>query len=358
MLPVTFNNKKSPFFRALREKVDAYFANNEMQQTGNGKLFMKGVLQASAAVILYVVLVFFTPNIFISVILCVLFGSTLALMGFNIMHEGGHASFSKYHWVNRLSAYSLNFMGASSYFWKIKHNLNHHTFTNIEGMDEDIEIEPFMRLHENQKRRWFHRFQHYYWIVLYGMTYFLWVFYNDFLKYITGKATTASEKQKIDKKEHYIFWVTKAAYIFVYLLLPIFMVGLLKALVGFAIVAFVCGMFISIVFQLAHVVENTSFPQANEESNKIEVEWAIHQIQTTSNFGTESKLLTWLLGGLNFQVEHHLFPKISHVHYHEISKLVRETAIEFDITYNVYPSAYVAFKSHLYHLRRLGRVAA
>ena len=343
---VSFENKKSPFFRALREKVDKYFTENKISPVGNSSLYLKSIIQLVSAMGLYTVLVFFTPGIAISVILCCLFGVNLALLGFNIMHDGGHQSFSKHTWLNKASAHSLNLMGGSAYFWKIKHNINHHTYTNIEGMDEDMEIDFFMRLHDNQPRYWFHRFQHIYWIVLYGLTYFLWVFKNDFDKYFKELKSDVPRSQKQSPREHVLFWVTKVGYGAVYILLPILMVGWLKWLVGFAIVTFVCGLTISIVFQLAHIVESTQFPAPNVETNKIENEWAIHQLNTTANFGTNSKLLFWLLGGLNFQVEHHLFPKISHIHYPAISRLVRETAEQFNVPYNNYPTAYVAIRSH------------
>ena len=246
-------------------------------------------------------------------------------------------------------------MGGNAHFWKMQHNLNHHTFTNIEGMDADIAAEPFMRFHDEQPRYWFHRFQHIYWVVLYGLTYVSWVFIEDFTKYVTGKIGTGGEVKVLSIKEHFIFWVTKLSYIAVYMVLPVIMVGWLKTLVGYAIITFVCGLFTTVVFQLAHVVETTTFPEANADSNKIDREWAIHQINTTSNFGTRSKLLFWMLGGLNFQVEHHLFPKISHIHYPKISEFVKETCIQFDVTYLEYPSAARALQSHLHHIRRLGK---
>jgi len=356
MATIAFNNQKSPFFKALKEKVDNYFSENEIRSTGNSRLFMKGLYQVLIAAGLYTILVFFTPNVIISIILCVLFGLDLALIGFNIMHEGGHASFSRHKWINRASAYSLNMMGGNAYFWKLQHNVNHHTYTNIEGMDSDIAAEPFMRFHEEQPRYWFHRFQHLYWIFLYGLTYLSWVFYQDFTKYFTGNLGAISKP--INGKEHLIFWASKLSYVFVYIVLPVIMIGWLKTLVGFVIITFVCGLFTTMVFQLAHVVEGTTFPEADCTSNKIEQEWAIHQMNTTANFGTRSKLLFWLLGGLNFQVEHHLFPKISHVHYPKISELVKETCVQFDVKYIEYPSAAKAFQSHMLHIRRLGRKSA
>lgn len=355
MSRITFNNKQSPFFKSLKEKVDVYFAENKLHTSGNGKLFFKGALHIVTLILLYVVLVFFTPGVFISVLLCCLMGFNLALIGFNIMHEGIHQSFSRHKGLNKITAYSLNFMGGNSFYWKTKHSINHHTYTNIEGMDFDIDVKPFMRLHENQPKYWIHRFQHIYWVILYGISYVAWIFYQDFEKYVTGKIAPGAEPHKLALREHIIFWATKLTYIALYLVLPIMMVGLFNALVGFAIIAFVCGLSISIVFQLAHMVQETHFPAPDLHSNKIEQEWAIHQVTTTANFATKNKVVCWLLGGLNFQVEHHLFPRISHIHYPKINQFVKETCAEFNVAYLEYPSMIKAFQSHLLHIKRLGR---
>jgi linoleoyl-CoA desaturase len=354
MSKVTFNNKQSPFFKALKQKVDTYFSTNQLHPSGNRQLLLKSVYLIASAITLYVILVFFTPGVVLSTLLCALLGLNLSVIGFNVMHEGGHQSFSKYKWLNNASAYSLNVLGANSYFWKIKHNVNHHTYTNVEGMDSDIDIKPFMRLHQSQPRFWVHRFQHVYWVLLYAISYAVWIFYEDFVKYFTGRIVAGGTAKKIDLKEHFIFWISKAGYIGVYIVLPIIMVGWVQTLVGFAIMISVCGLFISIVFQLAHIVEGTQFPLPNPDSHKIEQEWAIHQVSTTANFATRNKIVSWLLGGLNFQVEHHLFPKISHIHYPQINQFVKETCQEFNIAYVEYPSMLKAFYSHLQHIRKLG----
>lgn len=355
MPKITFTNQQTQFFSVLKDKVDQYFRTNNIHPTGNKKLLLKSFYQFTSAIVLYVVLVFFTPAPLISIGLCILLGLNLATLGFNIMHEGGHQSFSRHKWLNNVSSYFLNLLGGNSYFWKIKHNINHHTYTNIEGHDSDIDVRPMMRLNENQKRFFFHKYQHIYFVFLYGVSYITWIFYHDFEKYFTGQLAAGAPKRKIELKEKVIFWVTKIGYVGVYIILPIFMVGLAEALIGFAIVTTVCGLFIAIVFQLAHIVEGTDFPLPHHESNKIEHEWALHQLYTTANFGTKSKFISWVLGGLNFQIEHHLFPKISHIHYPSISKIVKETCEEFNITYIEYKSMFIAFKSHLSHLKKLGR---
>ncbi len=354
MSKVTFDNSQSTFFKALKEKVDNYFAENQLSPSGGWRLYFKGIFQVVTALSLYGILVFFTPVTWLAIVLTILLGINMALIGFNIMHEGGHQSFSRFGWINKLSVYSLNFLGGHSDYWKIKHNINHHTFTNIEGLDSDIDVLPFMRLHEEQPRYWFHRFQHIYWVILYGLSYLSWIFYDDFKKYFSGKVTLDMKPKKWNLKEHLVFWATKVMYIGVFIILPVVMVGWLKALVGFVIVAFVTGLFISIVFQLAHVVEGTQFITPHDSTTKIDHEWAIHQISTTANFATKNKFLYWLLGGLNFQIEHHLFPRISHIHYPQVSKFVKEVCKEYNITYIEYTSMFRAFYSHLVHLKHLG----
>jgi linoleoyl-CoA desaturase len=353
MNKVTFESQQNSFFRAIKEKVDHYFSEQKLDPAGNLRLYIKSSLQILSAVALYVILVFFTPVTWVALILCVLLGLNLATIGFNIMHEGGHQSFSKHAWLNSASAYFLNVLGGNSYFWKIKHNINHHTYTNIEGVDSDIDVRPFMRLHNDQPRYKLHKFQHLYWVVLYGISYVVWVFYEDFLKYFTKKVAEHMEPRNLSTREHFVFWFTKACFVGFYIVLPIVMVGWLKALVGFSVIAFVCGLFISIVFQLAHVVGITEFPLP-DQSRKIKSEWAVHQVQTTANFATKSKLLFWLLGGLNFQIEHHLFPRVSHIHYPQISRFVRETCAEYNIAYHEYSSMFQALVSHLLYLRKLG----
>ena len=161
--------------------------------------------------------------------------------------------------------------------------------------------------------------------------------------------------RKMTVREHISFWVAKVGYAFMFVVLPIMLLGFIPWLVGFLIITMVTGLAISIVFQLAHTVEHTEFPVPTEVTQKIENEWAIHQIHTTANFATKSKTISWLLGGLNFQIEHHLFPKISHVHYPEISKIIRQTCIDFNIRYIEFRRLRQAVASHAGYLKKMGR---
>jgi linoleoyl-CoA desaturase len=353
MAKISFNNSPTDFTIALKKSVEDYFSNKNIKKTGNWRLYSKTIIVLATAIATYWVLLFIQPAAWISLILCALFGINLAVIGFNVMHDGAHGSYSQKHWVNEIMAYTLNLMGGSSMMWKMKHNVIHHTYTNIEGQDDDIDIKPFIRTNEHQKRYWFHRFQHIYFPLLYSLTLLWWVFQRDFLKYFTGKIS-GFKIRKMTLVDHVVFWVTKLSYVFIYLILPMMMVGVLPALIGYLVASLVCGVVLALVFQLAHVVEHADFPMPNEQTNKMDEVWVIHQFATTADFSTRSKIMTWLTGGLNFQLEHHLFPKISHVHYPALHKLIKDLCKKYGIDLIEYPNFFKALQSHIMYLRTIG----
>ena len=351
MKKITFIQTRNLFYTTLRQNVNKYFAEKNIKSTGDVRLFSKAIILFSLFVVSYVLMLVLEPGFF-SILLSIFLGFIFAAIGFNIMHDGAHGSFSKKKWINEVCAYSLNLIGGSAFMWKIKHNVLHHSYANIEEVDDDIDIQPWMRVSKGQKRFWFHKFQHYYFILLYGVTYLLWVFYLDYQKYFSRKI--ASYKiNSISVGEHFIFWGSKIIFLLIFALVPIYIVGFLNWMIGFLVLTFVTGFTISLVFQLAHVVEDAEFPLPNE-SNEIENNWALHQLATTADFSTKNKFMTWCLGGLNFQVVHHLFPKVSHIHYPDLQKIVRETCDAFQIKYIEYQTIWAAFGSHFRHLRMLG----
>jgi linoleoyl-CoA desaturase len=351
---ITFNNKSAPFMAALNEKVNTYFSGNQIAKTGNWKIFTKSLVLFPTHIALYVLMVSLHFGSVYNVIAAILLGFTSALIGFNAMHDGSHGSYSKNKTVNLLMGYSLNLLGGEAYFWRTKHNVLHHTYTNISGLDDDIEKHPLFRFCKQQERRWFHRFQHLYWIFLYPLSSIFWIYIGDYKKYFSGKIIGEYKYPKMNLAEHITFWITKIANLFLFIVLPIYTIGLMPALVCFFTMHFVLSVTLTIVFQLAHAVEKTSF--GSIEEGNIEKEWAVHQIETTADFAPQSRLLAWLLGGLNFQVEHHLFPKISHVHYPALNKFIKETCLQFNITYIENRTFFGAFRSHILYLKKLGSV--
>lgn len=353
-VPRFSNPSPTSFSAELKRRINQYFEETHQGQSGNWRLFGKAAVLIGSHLAFYVLLVFFTPSAWwLSLLLCVFLALATAGIGFNVMHDGSHGSFSRIPWVNRMAALTLDVLGGSSYMWYYKHVVSHHTFTNIDGADDDIEISPFFRLTEQQPYYKWHRFQHIYWVVLYGAMYVLWVFILDFKKYFQQKIGVVT-LPKMKVTDQLIFWISKVLFLAMFLVVPMLTVGVLDTLIGFGVFMFVTGLVISVVFQLAHVVEETEF-MAAPENGKMEDEWTVHQLKTTANFATRNRIVTWFMGGLNFQVEHHLFPKVSHIHYPKINKIVKQTCTEFGITYNEFPRVSSAIASHVRALRYWSR---
>jgi linoleoyl-CoA desaturase len=290
-----------------------------------------------------------------AILLCGALGLVLASVGFNVMHDACHGSYSSRNWINGLMGLTLNALGGNSFIWKFKHNIIHHTYTNVDGVDDDIVKTPLIRLCNTQK--WFsiYRFQHIYVVLVYGFTSVAWVFLSDFSKYFRKKVI-ASPLQKMNLKEHTIFWLSKLLYLLFYVLVPVWAVGWGSWAVGFLCFNLVLGFTLAIVFQLAHVVEHTAFEFADNMNDlKIEEEWAIYQVKATANFATRNKIISWFLGGLNFQIEHHLFPRISHVHYSALNKIVKKACLQYNIPYNEFPTMAKAAASHFRMMKDLGK---
>jgi linoleoyl-CoA desaturase len=349
-----FSNVPHSFHADLKRRISEYFEEVGKSTYGNYKIFLKAVILMVSFAFIYTHLVFFTPNVFFSIVECVILGGIVAAIGFNVMHDGAHGSFSKYKWVNQFAAFSLNILGGNSFMWNVKHNIIHHAYTNVDGVDDDIDIQPWMRMSATQKKYKLHKYQHIYFWFLYSMLYIFWIFVLDYQKYFKARVGSM-ELKKMELSDHLVFWGFKIFHAFLFIGLPIYMLGFTSWVIGFLIFTLVAGLVLSLVFQLAHTVEHTAFPMPDEVTNRLENEWAIHQIKTTANFATNNKVISWLVGGLNFQIEHHLFPKISHIHYPAISKIIREACREYGIEYIEYRKMRYAVASHVAFLKQMGR---
>ena len=346
-----------PFYQELTKRVNAHFTSNNISPKGNMRLYVKTGFFITAFLASYLSLVIAAPTFEVAWMLWFAMGLLTAAIGFNIMHDGAHGSFSKYDWLNEMAGHTVNFLGASILMWKTKHNTVHHTFTNIEGVDDDIDAGALLRMAPSQERLGIHRFQHIYFSALYAFLYIQWVVYTDYKKYFLGKVGNVPIP-KLTRAQHIGFWGWKALHLGLFVGFPILKLGFLPWLGGFMLMGMVAGFVLAFVFQLAHVVTEASFAShSHEKALETEEEWAIHQITTTANFATKSKFLTWFLGGLNFQVEHHLFPRISHIHYPDLAKIVKETCSEFNVSYTEFKTFASAVKSHVAHLRLMGQIA-
>ena len=296
-----------------------------------------------------------TQNVWVLFILWVIMGFGKGGVGLCIMHDANHGAYSSNKKVNQWMSYTINLIGANTALWKIQHNVLHHTYTNIHEADEDINVPVFLRFSPHQKRYWIHRFQHLYVWFFYGLSTLSWVTVRDFLQWARYKKKgLITEKKARQELLQIIGW--KLLYIGYILVLPmvILPVSPWMVLLFFICMHFVTGLTLSLIFQTAHVMPTSGFPLPNEKGS-IESNWAVHQLATTTNFAPGSRVFSWLIGGLNYQVEHHLFSNICHIHYKEISKIVAKTAAEFNIPYHSQKNFLLAVWSHAKMLYWLGR---
>jgi linoleoyl-CoA desaturase len=343
------------FFRTLNSRVNNYFKENNIQKTGNWKLYMKTLIMFAIFLTPYFLILTLDMPFWVHLLLTIVIGIGMAGVGMNVMHDGNHGSYSNINWINKFMGGSIYILAGNVYNWQVQHNVLHHTYTNIVGHDEDLDAGRVIRFSKDAKWYSFHRFQQYYSVFLYGLLTFNWAITTDF------KQMRSYLKRKLsygEAKSPKILWttllITKTIYFSIWLVLPMLLgITWWKVLVGFFVMHYTAGLILSIVFQLAHVVKETTNPVPNE-NGEIENTWAIHQLFTTTNFAPKNWIINWYTGGLNHQIEHHIFPNISHVHYGKISKIVKETAKECNLPYYEYKTFRSAVIAHFKHLKELG----
>ncbi|MES2456979.1 MAG: acyl-CoA desaturase [Bacteroidota bacterium] len=346
------NASNSTFLATLRSRVDLHFKDSQHTRNANAAMWTKTSVFLGGFVVLYGLIISNVFNVWIMLLLAILLGSFSAFVGFNICHDAIHGSFSSNKTVNKIFSALFNFVGANPYVWSISHNIVHHTYTNIPGHDEDIEVAPgLIRIADDDPMNRIQRFQHWYAFPMYSLASILWVFRKDYKKFFQAKL--GQHQNDHPPIEYFNLFFFKGLYYFLFIVLPLLVLDITwwQLMIGFLVLHFAQGFIMGMVFQLAHVVEGTAFPLPNNSGN-IEEAWAEHQMRTTANFATESRTAAFFLGGLNRQIEHHLFPKICHIHYGRIGKIVRQTAAEFDIPYIESPTFMAALKSHYRILKK------
>lgn len=349
------------FYDTLKKNIDDFFKENNLEIHGNTAIRWKSVAMLA---------LFFVPNILIITGvgslntylffgLWFLMGLGMVGIGCSVHHDSNHGSYSNNKVLNTIMGDLVNLVGGYDVTWRIQHNILHHTYTNIVGLDEDIDAGILMRFSPNAKKYKMHRFQHIYGWFLYCLLTLQWVTYKDYRLIFIYNKKGLLRKEKISVGKALLeLSIYKVIYFGYVLVLPILFSGMpwQYVIAGFLILHFVAGFGLSSIFQLAHVLETSEFPAPSEE-RKMENNWAVHQLLNTANFSPRSRIMCWFIGGLNYQVEHHLFPHISHVHYPKIAAIVRRTAEQFGLPYQVMPNFVIALGQHARMLRKMGKEA-
>ena len=357
--PIRFSQKIGRDFNStLKKRVRAYFKENNIDKYANTNMKIKTIFMVTLYFAPYLLMVTgVVTNIWLITLCWVLMGFGTAGIGLSIMHDANHGAYSKNPKVNFFVGRIVNLVGGYAPTWKIQHNILHHSYTNVHGYDEDVSPAlSILRFSPKDKYIPIHRFQFIYAWFFYSMMTLMWVTTKDFQQLFRYRKMELTKTE--DPKFRNLFielLVTKIFYYIYVIIIPIMVMDIAWwAIILYAIgMQLIAGFILAIIFQPAHVVPETEFPEPDLDL-KIENNWAIHQLQTTSNFAPKSRIFYWLVGGLNYQVEHHLFPNICHVHYKKLSKIVKATAEEFGIPYYSEPTFFAALRSHGRMLRKLG----
>lgn len=352
---VAGSENERQFSLAVRKNVSAYFNENGISTKGNFTLILQTVTMLALYVVPFILLFLMPVNSWVALLFTVVMGIGIAGSGMCVMHDAVHGSFSHKKWVNELFGSVLYLLGSNVFNWKMQHNVFHHAFTNLEGLDEDINSKGPIRLSENAPLHKIHHYQYIHAFLFYGLL-TMSKLVKDFTQLAMYNREGITSSHNVNPTREYIRMVlVKVLYLFVVIGLPIIFTPFAwwQVLIGFFMMHWVAGCILSTVFQMAHVVEGTEQPMP-DDNGVIHHDWAVHELRTTSDFARNNKLLNWYVGGLNFQIEHHLFPQISHVHYQKIAPIVERTAREYNINYNLKPSFGNALVSHIRRLKELG----
>src|SRR5882757_6069601 len=356
-LNLKFAPGKADFFSTLSQRVNSYFKNNSIERTANSEMVVKTVFMFSLYFIPYFILIgSVVTNIWGMLGLCAIMGLGKAGIGLSVMHDANHGSYSSKNWINNFLGASLNLVGGHALNWKVQHNVLHHTYTNVHDVDEDISPRGVLRMAPSSEWRPMHRYQHLYAWFFYGLLTLVWVVAKDFSRLVKYDREGLLKKQKTTAQREWAFLIaSKVLYISYVFIIPMILLPVTwwQVLIGFFVMHYIAGFILAIIFQPAHVIDGTEYPVADEQGN-LENNWAIHQLHTTTNFGHKNKLLSWYVGGLNYQVEHHLLPNACHVHYIKLAPIVEQTAKEFGLPYKSNDTFLQAVAAHAKLMKELG----
>jgi linoleoyl-CoA desaturase len=337
-------------YRRLRQRVDSAFEARGLGRTGGVPMAVKAALVILHWAVWYGAALYLgTLHFGLALAAAVPLGASFVVVMLGLMHDGSHGAASAYRLGNRLLQWTLLAGGASPLGWRQEHVVRHHVNTNVLGLDSDLETGGLLRFHAGQAWRPLHRFQHWYAWLLYGLVLFKWTWFEDFDDVFADRYALPPRRRFLHLVETL---VAKALQVSIFFVVPALAWGWWKAATFYAAHFFVAGLLMATVFVVAHVSGVQAMPRSPAEAPR---DWALFQLATCADFATGNRVLTWLIGGLNYQVEHHLFPSVCHRHYPWIRPIVRRWAAELGVAYHEFPDVRSALRAHFRHLATLGR---
>jgi len=355
---VTFSkNHNVEFYKTLQHRVREYFKETKKSRYANTNMVLKTMFMLTLYIVPFVLLTTVTENLALIFLMWALMGFGMAGIGLSVMHDANHGAYSKNKFVNKILGFAISILGGNDVNWRIQHNVLHHTYTNVTGMDEDLDPGKVLRFSPHAERYKMHRYQHFYAWFFYGLMTLMWCTVKDYKQAIRYRRMDLMKTQNVSFGALLTsIIITKVVYFAVFLGLPLLFSPMAwwGTVLCFLFMHFIAGLVLAMIFQPAHVVPCSNYPMPDNSGN-IDADWAVNQLFNTMNFAPKARMFSWYVGGLNFQIEHHLFPHICHVHYSELSQIVRETAAEFDLPYFTQKTFYGALREHTIMLKNLGR---
>eukprot|EP00818_Percolomonas_sp_WS_P001012 CAMPEP_0117437580 /NCGR_PEP_ID=MMETSP0759-20121206/1596_1 /TAXON_ID=63605 /ORGANISM="Percolomonas cosmopolitus, Strain WS" /LENGTH=530 /DNA_ID=CAMNT_0005229215 /DNA_START=29 /DNA_END=1619 /DNA_ORIENTATION=+ len=348
----------SSFYATLKKRVEHHLSKSNKSHRDQPLMYLKAFLSLLVYIFLYVLLYFshtVRESMLLTVMLAIGWGWSTANIGMNIMHDGNHGAFSNRWYLNSLTGYSFDFMGGSSFVWRMIHTNGHHVNTNVEEKDPDIHTnEPhFRRIRDSQKWHFWYWFQPFYLPIMYSTLIFEFAF-RDFAAMILG-AWGGTIFQEVSLTEWIVFLLVKLWYVGYQFVVPRVIIGLSWSHI--ALVYCLCSMvgseILVCMFQVNHVTDKAEMTHCDEDTFEVPHDWASFQIRGSTDFAPGSWFWNHFSGGLNHQIEHHLFPSMSHVHYPAIQPIVEQTCEEFGVPYRYYDTFWDALRGHFRVLWRL-----
>ena len=342
------------FSRLLSARADTVLSDPAAMRRAYRALWLKSALVLALTATSYLYLLLVATTWFEALAGSVSLGLGAAAIGFCVMHDANHAAFSTNRTVNRVAAHSLDLIGGSSYVWAAKH-LAHHTYTNVADHDPDIDAMPFARFEPTQNRHRWHRYQHVYVWLLYAFVTLRWQAVTDFTFLARGSMGQTRFRRPrgwdlaglVAGKAVFAVWA---------LVIPLMLHSLMAVAAVFLGASAVASLVLTVTFQLSHCLEEaiTLDPEGSQGKH----EWHVHQVEATANFAPRNTLIGWYVGGLNHQIEHHLFPRVPHTLHPRLADIVRRTADDCGVVYNTHESMRAALRSHTRWLKRMGAAVA
>ncbi len=354
------NPKKDQFIKVLRERIWAYFKENNISKYANAQMYFKTAFAVVSWIGIYALLMSnaLSHSYWLTIGVFCLLGFVNIFMAFNIVHDACHGAYSANKKVNKYMGLFMNFIGGNAYLFTQMHNA-HHAFVNIHGSDVTLETHGLFRFTPDEPWQPKHKWQHIYTPIVYALASLHWTAVKDFKWFFMESHIGNNKNIQHPRSEMFMLFVTKIMYFGLHLVLPLLFLTVpwWVVVLGYLALHLPSSLMFALVFQVTHVYDGTTYPLPDDEGN-IENNYAIHVLETTADFSRKNPVANWFFGCINIHVIHHIMPGICHVHYPALTKILEETAEEFGLEYQENESFWKAFKKHLQMLHILSKADA